>query len=365
MRRILALAIALAAVVSPAFLLGGRYLGEHIAPASFVNELVCFQHTDPPCAPPDTSFAAGVLLRMTGVALCLLAVLLGALLLLRLTRQSRTTLAMTFLAVAGGASGLWLSQQAFDWYPRLLLVTSPAGAQVHFMGMVTQRDTVAQFYSTAGVIILTLLVIALPISLALLWAATESREVSAVEAPSQRRFSLGHIFALGVFGCLLLAPTIVLGMAFQLDTPSPCKYRAAASCASLDTIVGAGTVMRGVGISLAGLAIVFGCALLIRSRPRWAPPLGLPIITFGGSAWLLWFSQRILDEYLLAPWNIATSLPGDFDGRFDLLVHLAQYYKYWSIGSALLAVAIAIAGALIASGGNGRNLGAVPLAPAR
>jgi hypothetical protein len=172
------------------------------------------------------------------------------------------------------------------------------------------------------------------------------------------------MLALSVFGCLLLAPIIVLGISFHLDTPSPCKYRTAASCASLDTIAGAGAVMRGVGIFLAGLAIVFGCALLIRSRPRWAVALGLPIIAFGSSLWLLWFSQRILDEYLLAPWNFATSLPGDFDGRVDLMVKLAQHYEVWSIGSVFLAAAIAIAGAMIARGGNGRNVGAVPLAPA-
>jgi len=366
LRRILTLFIALAAIVSPALLIGGQYLGEHLAPASFGAEAGCVQHNSLPCDSLETLFFSSVVLRVTGTALCMLSISLSALLLLRLMRWRRITVTVILLAADCGVAGLWLSQQAFNWYLSLISlswISPPSRAQILFMGLVTQADTVAQFYYMAGMIVLALFIVALPISLALLWGATDPHNAPDTDDATQQPFSLWRAFTLGAFGCLLLAPAALLGMAFQFKHPDPCAYLGAPSCGLLDAIVVAGTIMRGVGVFLAGLAIAVGCALL-RARLRRVEALGLTIIVFSGGLWLLWFSQRILDMYLLTPWNIATYPPGNFDGRIDVIVYLAQVYKLWSVGSVALAVIVALISLIVIRGESSRSAGMAPPAAA-
>jgi hypothetical protein len=366
LRRILTLFIALAAIVSPALLIGSQYLGEHLAPASFGAEAGCVQHNSLPCDSLETLFFSSVVLRVTGTALCMLSISLSALLLLRLMRWRRITVTVILLAADCGVAGLWFSQQAFNWYLSLISlswISPPSGSQILFMGLVTQGDTVAQFYYMAGMIVLALFIVALPISLALLWGATDPHNAPDTDDATQQPFSLWRAFTLGAFGCLLLAPAAVLGMAFQLKHPAPCAIIGTPSCGLLDAIVVAGTIMRGVGVFLAGLAIALGCALL-RARLRRVEALGLTIIVFSGGLWLLWFSQRILDMYLLAPWNIATYPPGNFDGRIDVMAYLAQVYKLWSVGSVALAVIVALISLIVIRGESSRSAGMAPPAAA-
>jgi hypothetical protein len=205
--------------------------------------------------------------------------------------------------------------------------------------------------------------IVLIISLALLWGAANPLRTDALETGAEWRYWRGP--ALLIFGFALLAPAVALGMVFEIARPAPCAQNTDPACFSLNTMVAAGAVERGAGIVLVGLAIALGCAMF--RRFHWRPPLTLGLVGIGlaSGLWLMWYSQRALDDYLSLPWNAAAFPASAFDRRVEALAHLALIYTLWSVGAITLAAAIAVAGALIASGGNGRNVGAVSLAPAR
>jgi hypothetical protein len=284
-----------------------------------------------------------VALVLALIALAAPAILLAALLLLRLARRRWLALLTAVIAAMSGAYAIWLSQQALKAFQDYSLVpwSFPPG---YFQTHSEHVDNMARGYLTWSVIAAALLLVVLAITLALLSGMIPPSGTSERVTSDERRFSIRRALTLGAFACVLLAPAAALGMVFELERAAPCQQRYDPACSSLDAMVAAGTVIRGAGIVLVGLAITLGCALLLRFRHfrlQWPIALGASLIAFTSGLWLIWFSQRILDEYLPAPWNAETYPPGAFDGRVEVMAHLAQSYILWGVGAVALAAVIA------------------------
>jgi hypothetical protein len=362
-RRILALVLALGAIISPAVLLGALYLHEHVAPPKTDYVPVCgAQYNGLPCASLDMLLTAGAVLRVAGAILCMLAVLLGALLLLRLTRWPRLAVISAVTAAFGGVSALWFSQQALKAFQSYSLLPWSFPAMV-FTYVIEYTGSLARAYLIWSVAATALLFIILAITLSLLWRSTGQCEANEPEAGDERRFSINRALALGAFAPFLLAPAVALGMVFELDRAAPCQQQYDPACFSLDAMVAAGAVIRGAGAVLVGLAILLGCVSLQHSRPRWPIAPGAAIVALASGLWLMWFSQRVLDDYLSAPWNAETYSPGAFDGRVEVLAQLARMYVLWSAGAVALASVVTLVGLMILRRGGHRRFEMTPLAP--
>jgi hypothetical protein len=361
-RRILALVFALIAIAAPVLLLGALYLREHVVPPKSSYESICLdQYTGPPCASLERLYTEGAVLCVTGAMLLMLAILLAALLLLRLTQRYRLAAAATILATTSGASALWLSQQALRGYQSLSLMpwSFPAG---YFEIHVARTEDLAHSYLVGSAIVAVLLLIVLLISLALLWGVVSPDKSNESEIDAGWRLWRGRALLISCFA--LLAPAIVLGMIFELARPAPCAQNTDPACFSLDAMVAAGVVIRGAGIVLVALAITLGCSLFLRSTSRLPFTLSIAVIALASGLWLMWFSQRVLDDYVPAPWNAETYPPHAFDGRVEIVTRLAQTYILWGIGAVALASVIALASLVILHGGTGRDARMTPPAAA-
>jgi hypothetical protein len=341
-KRMLAVGTVVAVALSPAALLGSLYFHDRPVPYKSNYTLACEHYAGPPCASLNTMFLAGTMLRVVGVALCTFAIGLGAALLLRLTTRGRVALVSMIAATAGGAYALWLSQQALRDYTSLSLLPDrfPAG---FFERYVARVEQLAQTYGVWSVAFALLMVIVVIMNVALLWLRTSHLQEGEPVSSSMRASTVGRFILLAVFATVLLTPALVLGAAYELERPAPCQQQFDVWCASRDAIVTAGAVTRGSGVVLFGLGILLGCMVTRRPGPQLPLTLGAATLAITSGAWLLWLSQRALEDDASAPFDGASYPLTLLNGSVVLVERLALTYIAWSIGAVALAVILALA----------------------
>jgi hypothetical protein len=341
LKRLLMVSALVALALSPAALLGALYYHDRPVPYESNTTPACGQHVAPTCPSLTMMFVAGTALRVAGVALCALAVAVGAVLLLRLTAFGRLALVLAIAVTASGAYALWLSQQALRDYTSLSLIPYrfPPGWFERYVAYVEQR---AQSYMDWSSWFAFLTAIMLLVSLAVLWRSASQRHEQGPTPFSLSVSTVDRSLLLGVLAALLLTPAFVLGAAYELERPAPCQLQADSWCASRDAMIAAGAVSRGAGFALFGLALVLGCLLLTRPRPPLPLTLGAATLAGVSGAWLLWLSQRALEDDAHAPLDAAPFPLPLFDGPVVLVERLALTYIAWSIGALALAAIVAL-----------------------
>jgi hypothetical protein len=182
-KRVLLLSAFAIVALAPALILGALYQRERSVPYKSFYAPVCEPWINPPCASIDAIFVSGTALRVAGVILCLLAVLNGALLLLRLTRWWWLALASMVIATVCGAYALWLSQQALDDYRTVSLLPERFPPEF-FERFLAHVQLLARTYIVWSVAAIALMAIALVIGMTLLWGATKARTQLLSVAPA-------------------------------------------------------------------------------------------------------------------------------------------------------------------------------------
>jgi|GEM_PF-5676835 len=347
-KRILAVGALVAMALAPAAFLGYLSLHGSMALSRPNYERVCEnQYVGRPCDSLTAIRMAGVTLRVAGVALCALAVLLAAVALIRVTTHRWIALVGAIVATASGASALWLSQQALRDYRRLSFLPIYHPAEV-FGAYVIHVEQVAPTYVVWGEAFALLTLIMLMVCVAFLWRRASHPQETGVPPVSARTSLVGRLLAFAVFAAALLTPAIALGVAYELERPAPCDLQSDAACGSLDAMMAAGAVTRGVGFVLFGLALVLGYLLLQRPSVRQPIVFSAMSVAVAGGAWLLWISQRALEDYAPVPGNPFSFYPVTlFDGRAGLMERLAFLYLTWSGIALALAASVVLVMALL------------------
>lgn len=122
------------------------------------------------CGSLQRIFSAGAILVGAGVVLLIAGITLGALLLLRISRQRWLTAGGAPLAGLAGMGALWLSRQALDAYYNLSLFPDRYPAQF-FPARLTAIDHISQAYMAWSVGASALAVTMIIFSLVILWSA--------------------------------------------------------------------------------------------------------------------------------------------------------------------------------------------------